>query len=321
MSASPSSRLHLQVTDFRAVARDVVLVELAAMDGTELPAFTPGAHLELHLGNGLIRHYSLLNDCRERQRYQLAIGLGDDSRGGARFIHRQLRTGDRLHAAAPRNHFMLREDAARYCFVAGGIGITPILSMVRWCQAQGKDWRLLYAVRERQRAAFLTELMTLGGERTRLHCSDEGDPLDSTALIAGLGADEELYCCGPDGLMQAIRDAGSDCAERLHFERFDAPVAPASSSGGTDAFRLELRRSALSLRVESHQSILEVLEEQGLEPPYACRAGICRTCETRVCAGEPEHFDHVLSDTERASGETLLICVSRCRGNYLELDL
>ncbi|MFO6407168.1 oxidoreductase, partial [Pseudomonas aeruginosa] len=113
MSASPSSRLHLQVTDFRAVARDVVLVELAAVDGTELPAFTPGAHLELHLGNGLIRHYSLLNDCRERQRYQLAIGLGDDSRGGARFIHRQLRTGDRLHAAAPRNHFMLREDAAR----------------------------------------------------------------------------------------------------------------------------------------------------------------------------------------------------------------
>ncbi|WP_255321595.1 hypothetical protein [Pseudomonas aeruginosa] len=108
MSASPSSRLHLQVTDFRAVARDVVLVELAAMDGTELPAFTPGAHLELHLGNGLIRHYSLLNDCRERLRYQLAIGLGDDSRGGARFIHRQLRTGDRLHAAAPRNHFMLR---------------------------------------------------------------------------------------------------------------------------------------------------------------------------------------------------------------------
>ncbi|MFG8230846.1 ferredoxin reductase, partial [Pseudomonas aeruginosa] len=187
MSASPSSRLHLQVTDFRAVARDVVLVELAAVDGTELPAFTPGAHLELHLGNGLIRHYSLLNDCRERQRYQLAIGLGDDSRGGARFIHRQLRTGDRLHAAAPRNHFMLREDAARYCFVAGGIGITPILSMVRWCQAQGKDWRLLYAVRERQRAAFLAELMTLGGERTRLHCSDEGDPLDSTALIAGLG--------------------------------------------------------------------------------------------------------------------------------------
>ena len=279
MSASPSSRLHLQVTDFRAVARDVVLVELAAVDDTELPAFTPGAHLELHLGNGLIRHYSLLNDCRERQRYQLAIGLGDDSRGGARFIHRQLRTGDRLHAAAPRNHFMLREDAARYCFVAGGIGITPILSMVRWCQAQGKDWRLLYAVRERQRAAFLAELMTLGGERTRLHCSDEGDPLDSTALIAGLGADEELYCCGPDGLMQAIRDAGSGCAERLHFERFDAPVAPASSSGGTDAFRLELRRSALSLRVESHQSILEVLEEQGLEPPYACRAGICRTCE------------------------------------------
>ena len=122
---------------------------------------------------------------------------------------RQLRTGDRLRAAAPRNHFMLREDAAAYCFVAGGIGITPILSMVRWCQAQGGTGA--YCMRSANASAQPSSprLMTLGGERTRLHCSDEGDPLDSTALIAGLGADEELYCCGPDGLMQAIRDAGA----------------------------------------------------------------------------------------------------------------
>lgn len=317
----------LQVARFTAEARDVVRLELVDPEGGELPAFEPGAHLAVRLGNGLLRHYSLVNDWRERQRYELAVGLAADSRGGSRFIHGRLREGDRLEVQGPFNNFALDPAAGRYCFLAGGIGITPIMAMIRWCVALQRPWRLVYVLRSRQRAAFYEELAGLAGERLRLHCSDEqaGARLDVAALVAGLAADEQLYCCGPESLLQAVQQAwGARPVGLLHYERFAAPPAEqlAVEQPVVDgAFEVLLRRSGRRIAVAPGQSILEALEAAGIAHPFSCRAGICRTCETRVCAGEPEHRDFALSAEERAAGNSMLICVSRSRSPTLELDL
>ncbi|MBA1203201.1 oxidoreductase [Pseudomonas capeferrum] len=325
MTSLPLDRLELQVKRVWAEAKDVAVLELVAPDGRDLPAFTPGAHLELFLRNGLIRHYSLLNDCIERHRYLIAVGLSANSRGGSRFIHASLRHDDRLQTSVPRNNFMLDPQAQRYCFVAGGIGITPILAMIRWCQREERPWRLIYSVRSLQRAAFYEQLLEIDPARVQWHVTDQQDGryLDAARVIDSLDTDEQLYCCGPEPLMTAIRDVGEAVAAQLHFEWFSAPSQPtaqahADAPGGFD---IHLRKSGLHLRVGPEQSILEALEENGLEPPYACRSGICRTCETRVCEGEPDHRDLILSDQERAAGDCLLICVSRAHSPSLVLDL
>ncbi|MNZ18359.1 Phenoxybenzoate dioxygenase subunit beta [compost metagenome] len=318
-----NTALTLQVSRIMAEAKDVVSLELIDPRGGELPPFTPGAHLELHLRNGLIRHYSLLNDNRERQRYVVAVGLHTDSRGGARYIHGTLRQGDSLKVVGPRNNFPLDEDAERYCFVAGGIGITPILSMVRWCVRHGKDWRLVYAARNRSRAAFYEELQALDAERVHYHFNDErnGEHLAVDELVASLRDGEQLYCCGPDALMQEVRQVSSAVAERVHFEWFAAPEQPADESASAAGFDLVLRRSGRTLRVGEGQSILEALEAAGLDAPFSCRSGICRSCETGICAGTADHRDLVLSEEERAGNTSMLICVSRALSSSLELDL
>lgn len=315
--------LTLRVNGVRAEARDIISLELTSPDSAQLPAFTPGSHLEVHLRNGQIRHYSLLNDPAERHRYVVAVGLAVDSRGGSRFIHGSLRQGDTLTVIGPRNNFPLDEQAERYCFVAGGIGITPILSMVRWCISKGKPWRLVYTARNRSRAAFYEELQALDPTRIRFHFNDEhdGTHLAVDELVKALDETEQLYCCGPDLLMQAVKHAGAAIAERMHFEWFTAPETPPPMAGDAEGFEVKLRRSGMTLRVAEDQSILDALEAKGLEVPFSCRAGICRTCETPVCAGTPDHRDHVLSDDERAANDCMLICVSRALTPSLELDL
>ncbi|WP_437883941.1 PDR/VanB family oxidoreductase [Pseudomonas sp. LRF_L74] len=325
MTNNPLYQQPLRVSRISAEAKDVCVVELTALDNGELAPFTPGAHLELMLGNGLIRHYSLLNDCSERHRYLIAVGLSEDSRGGSRFIHGSLRQNDVINARPPRNNFELDPHAERYCFVAGGIGITPILAMIHWCQRNNRPWRLIYSVRSLQRAAYYEPLSQLDPARVQWHVTDQqgGRHLDARAVIDSLASDEQLYCCGPSPLMSAIRDAGAAVASQLHFEWFAAPAQPEAETlgDGSGAFDLQLLRSGRTLRVEAEQSILEALEASGLEPPFACRAGVCRTCETRVCAGQPDHRDMVLSDEERAAGDCLLICVSRSLSPSLALDL
>lgn len=322
MNLATDTRL-LRVSGVRAEAKDIISLELTSPDGAELPPFAPGAHLELHLRNGQIRHYSLLNDPAERHRYVIAVGLASQSRGGSRFIHGSLRQGDTLTVVGPRNNFSLDERAERFCFVAGGIGITPILSMLRWCIRNGKAWRLAYAARNRARAAFYEDIRALDPAHVQLHFSDERDGchLAIDDLVSSLAEDEHLYCCGPDPLMQAVKQAGAAVAERMHFEWFTAPQTPPHAAGDDEGFEVVLRRSGRTLRVADDQSILDALEANGLEVPFSCRAGICRTCETPVCAGIPEHRDHVLSDEERAANDCMLICVSRALTPALELDL
>jgi tetrachlorobenzoquinone reductase len=320
------SSLRLRVTDVAAEAKDVLALELRDPQGRDLPPVEPGAHLEITLGNGQIRHYSLCHDTRERSRYVIGVGLAAASRGGSRHIHQNVRVGDLLSINAVRNQFALHEGAAHYRFIAGGIGITPIMAMIEHCAARGADWSLLYCVRGRHRAAFL-ERLAPWGERVRFHFDDEagGKTADFDAALARPRGNEHIYCCGPAPLMQAVQRAAAGWPDgSVHFEWFAAPVAPAAGAAdGTEdgGFALLLRRSGARLEVRAGQSMLEALEANGYAVPFSCREGLCRTCETPLCAGEADHRDFVLSQAEKDAQRSVMLCVSRARTPTLELDL
>ncbi|MEO8924482.1 MAG: PDR/VanB family oxidoreductase [Caldimonas sp.] len=319
------SRLSLEVADVRAEALDVLLVELRAVGGGTLDPFTPGAHLEIDLPNGLVRHYSLTNDWRERDRYVVGVGRAAKGRGGSDFIHQSLRRGGKLTASAPRNNFGLDPNASSYLFVAGGIGVTPIVSMIRWCEAEGRDWRLVYAARNAQRAAFYETLRPFGA-KVHFHFDDQaGAVLDTRRWLADRPQGQHVYCCGPQPLMQAVHDgAAHHPGEAVHFEYFVAPAAALLTDSGAEvapgAFRVEVKQSKLSLLVPADRSILEVLEANGVKVPFSCREGLCRTCETTVCEGEVDHRDYVLSTEERLQSKTMMVCVSRAKSPVLVLD-
>lgn len=315
--------LNVEVAEIAAEARDVVVIELRSAGGEPLPPFEPGAHLEVRLPNGMVRHYSLINDWRETGRYVMAVGKAANGRGGSAYLHGSVRCGTQLAISAPRNHFRLDPAASRYRFVAGGIGITPIMAMIHWCNAKGRPWKLFYAARSRQRAAFYEELRQFGPERVHFHFDEErGDVMRVADTLAALAEGEQVYCCGPQPLMRAVEAATSGLpAGVAHFEWFAAPQDGAQAEAAGGEFRVDLQRSGRSFPVPPDQSILEVLEANGLEVPFSCREGLCRTCETAVCEGEPEHRDYVLSQQERCEGKTVMVCVSRSKSPVLVLDL
>lgn len=322
MPAHDPSRLTLVVSDLQAEARDVMLVELRAQNGAALPAFEPGAHLEIDLGSGRIRHYSLTNDWRERDRYVIGVGRVAAGRGGSAYIHQSLRCGMPLQVSAPRNNFPLAPAGESHLFIAGGIGVTPFMSMIRWCEAQGRPWRLVYAARNGQRAAF-HETLREYGERVHFHFDDQaGGFLDVRPWLSER-AGQHIYCCGPQALMQAVQTHAAHLPpQTMHFEYFAAPSVDAdSTTAAAGEFRVELRQSHRSFTVPADRSILEVLEANGIELPFSCREGLCGTCETPVCEGEVEHRDYVLSQEQRAAGKSMMICVSRAVSPVLVLDL
>ncbi|MGW8377992.1 PDR/VanB family oxidoreductase [Streptomyces sp. ODS28] len=313
-------------------AEDVLSVELVHPDGKPLPAWEPGAHLDLHVG-GHVRQYSLCGDPRDPLRYRIGVLNEPSSRGGSRYVHSALRPGARVTVQGPRNNFAL-EPAARYVFLAGGIGITPLLPMAREAARRGTPWRLVHGGRRRASMAFgaeLAELVSLHGEVT-LWPQDEHGHIDLEAALAEAGsgsgsgagsAGETLvYCCGPEPLLAAVEERceALGLAGRLRVERFAAPTQP-QPADGDEAFEVELRRTGSTVRVEPGTSVLEAVEGAGVSVPSSCRDGICGTCETRVLSGTPEHRDFLLSDAERAGGETMMICVSRCASGPLALDL
>ena len=316
----------LRVAAVRAEARDVMTFELRGTAGAALPAFAAGAHLELEVpGDGTgapppIRHYSLCNAPTERDRYVVAVALAGASRGGSRAMHARLRVGDLVRVRSLAHRFALAADAARHRFVAGGIGITPIRSMIHGCEDAGRAWSLLYCTRSRARTAFLDELRAFG-DRVAFHFADEhhGRRADVAALVGPAAAGEHVYCCGPASLMQAVAAATAARArETVHFEWFAA--AP-SAAADARPFEIVLRRSGRRLQVDAERTLLETLEQHGIGVPFACREGLCRTCETALCAGEADHRDSVLSEAERAAQTSLMVCVSRARSRVLELDL
>lgn len=311
---TPDAELTVAARD--TVAEGVVALSLADARGGRLPPWEPGAHVDLVLGPALVRQYSLCGDPADRGSWRVAVLREPDGRGGSAHVHDRLPVGSSVRVRGPRNNFPLAE-APSYLFVAGGIGITPILPMVHQAAATGARWRLLYGGRRRESMAFLGELEGYG-DRVRVCPEDETGLLDLDAALGAAGPGTAVYCCGPEPLIAALesrRTAGWP-AGTLHVERFRGAVA-----GASEAFEVELKRSGHALPVPADRSILEVVEEAGVAVLSSCREGICGTCETEVLSGVPEHRDALLTPAEQAAGDTMMICVSRSRTPRLTLDL
>lgn len=314
MTTADEHELDLLVRRMTWEADGVLSVELARPDGKPLPAWTPGAHLDLHVG-GFVRQYSLCGDPADPASYRVGVLNEPSSRGGSRHVHTKLRPGQTVRAVGPRNHFAL-EPAASYVFLAGGIGITPILAMARGAERDGVPYRLIHGGRTRASMAFGAELSALTGDVTLVPQDERGHP-DLGAALQGLPADALVYCCGPEPLLRAVEEACP--AGQLRVERFAASAV--ERDGDDTAFEVECRRSGVTLTVGAGTSVLEAVENAGLSVGSSCRDGICGSCETRVLAGTPDHRDFLLSEAERATGETMMLCVSRCASDRLVLDL
>jgi vanillate O-demethylase ferredoxin subunit len=312
-------RLQLRLHAIAFETASVHLFDLRDPDGRALPAFTPGAHVDMKLNGGLVRSYSLIGDPADGSRYLLGIQRDPRSRGGSRHLHDKARVGDLIEVSRPINQFPLVEDAASSVFIAGGIGITPILPMIERLAGLGRPFVLHYGVRDRKTLPFQCRIACLG-DNVRMAFSREpqGRRLDMAAIVDAAPADAELYCCGPRGMLDAFGAATAirDRA-RIHVERF-SPAEPAAVEGG---FVVELARSGRTVAVPPGKTILEALNEAGIEPACSCIQGVCGTCETRVLDGVPDHRDAILTPEERARSHTMMICVSGARTGRLLLDL
>jgi len=303
----------------RARAADAVItLDLRDPAGAALPPWAPGAHIDLELAPGLVRQYSLCGDPADRGTWRIAVLREAAGRGGSALVHETLHEGVAVTARGPRNHFPLL-PADRYLFIAGGIGITPILPMLAAASRDGRDWALAYGGRSQATMAFGAELRQRYGIRVRLCPQDETGLLDLAAILGQPRPGTLVYCCGPAALLDAV---AGQCAGwpagTLHVERFTPLAAPA---GPERAFEVELAQSGLTLTVPAGASILSVVESAGVPVLSSCTEGTCGTCETAVLAGTPDHRDTVLTEEERAAGDTMMICVSRSVTPALTLDL
>lgn len=320
MTALPTHQVRIKAVTFEA--ENILALELRAPEGGALPAFTAGSHIDLHLADGLVRSYSLVNSQDERHRYVIAVALDRNSRGGSRHVHQNLRVGDVLTIGAPRNNFVLDETASHSVLIAGGIGVTPLWCMAQRLEALGRSWELHYCARTRRDAALL-ESMALFAPRhgvVRFNFDGEpgGAPLDLAAVVGPLPPQTHVYCCGPVGMLQAFEAASSGRPrETVHVEYFSAR-GPSATGGG---FAVELARSRKSFEIPPGKTILQALLDAGVNAPYSCMEGVCGSCEVRVIEGQPDHRDLVLSDEERAQDTTMMICCSGCKGDRLVLDL
>lgn len=314
-------QLRLVVTEVTCEAYDILRIELCARDQGDLPAFEAGAHLEVQLPGTMARHYSLCNDPADRDRYCIAVARMREGRGGSTHIHQHVRVGMEIVTSSPRNNFPLDPSDAPCVFIAGGIGITPILSMIQACEGRGRPWALYYAVRSRQRAAFYEVLRSHFADRCHFHFDDEagGAPMPAAGIVAQTPQAAHIYCCGPTPLMEAVKSAARDrTPEHVHFEWFSAPDLP---SAPEKAFDVVVASTGACYPVPPGKSILQVLEAHGALVPAACREGLCATCRTGVLEGTPEHRDCVLTQAERDANDQMLICVSRALTDRIVLDL
>jgi ferredoxin-NADP reductase len=289
--------------------------------GSALDPWSPGAHLEFTLPSGLARHYSLCGDPEDRSGYVVAVLEQPAGRGGSREFHELVTPGAVLSVRGPRNHFPLVE-ADSYLFIAGGIGITPILPMARSVAKAGKEFRILYGGRTLESMAFCDEVRGYGAAAT-LVPEDGAGRIDIVGELARCSVGTQVYCCGPEPLLRAVEAAcsGDRRLGGLHFERFGSGAAPKPVAPGSGSFEVELARAGVTIVVDEQSSILDRVLDVVPDQPWACREGYCGTCETRVIAGEPEHADDILSADERASNTVMMICVGRSLSARLVLDI
>lgn len=306
----------LQIAAKEVVSEGVVVVSLRRPDGGALPEWSAGAHIDLALPNGVTRQYSLCGRPEERDTFRIGVLREVASRGGSSFVHDRLRIGDLVTIHGPRNNFGWL-PSRRQLFIAGGIGITPILPMIAEAERHGSDWRLLYGGRRRGSMAFLEELAPYG-DKVIVAPEDVCGRLDLARHLAWTDPETRIYCCGPEPLLAAVETL---CATRpegmLHIERFKAREA----SGEARTFEVELRRSRTTLVIPPDKTILQTIQAAGLIVPCSCEEGTCGTCETNVIEGEPDHRDSVLSKAEQDSNRVMMICVSRAKGDRLVIDL
>jgi ferredoxin-NADP reductase len=307
--------LNLIVRDYTAAADGVVSLVLASPDGAELPPWQPGAHIDVVMPD-VMRQYSLCGDPERRDEYRLGVLLEPASRGGSRYVHETLRQGATASVSRPRNHFPLVEGPA-YLFIAGGIGITPLLPMIAQVESKARPWRLVYGGRTRTSMAFLGEISRYG-DRVSVHPQDVAGLLDLPGLLDDL-EDTLVYCCGPEPLLAAVEARCSEWpAGRLHVERFAARTdQPARINL---PFEVECRRSGFCVSIGADETMLEGLLAAGVDADADCEEGICGTCEMAVLEGVPDHRDDCLSEEERSSGEIILPCVSRALGARIVVD-
>ncbi|MFC9555205.1 PDR/VanB family oxidoreductase [Rhodococcus sp. NPDC056960] len=311
--------LELRVDQRCTVADGIIELTLVRPDGDVLPPWEAGAHIDLELGD-LLRQYSLTGLEARDDRWRVSILREPDSRGGSRYAHDSLQEGATVHVSVPRNHFRLDAKAPQVLFVAGGIGITPILPMIAQLEAAGTPWSLFYCGRSRTSMAYLDELAKLG-DRVSIRPDDEFGIPDLDSVVSATDADAVVYSCGPEGLLSALEIC---CAHpihtrTLHVERFVPKVVELTEPNHD--FEVEFAQSGVTVTVPAGRSILEVADETGVDIISSCSEGTCGTCETPVLEGVPDHRDSVLTTEEQASCTTMMPCVSRAKSPRLVLDV
>ena len=316
------STLDVRIKAVTYEAERINSYELRPLTGRALPAFTAGAHIDVHLPHGATRSYSLINPQDETHRYVIGVALDAASAGGSRYVHEHLRAGDRLRISPPVNNFALAEDAPLSVLIAGGIGVTPIYCMVQRLETLDRAWQLHYSARTREVAAFLEPLEALRAKGRAVVLNFDYEPggklLDIAGIVASAPAEAHLYCCGPTPMLEAFEQAVKDRPPgSVHVEYFSAKEAPARTGG----FTVVLAKSNCSVFVEEGKTILETLLEEGIDPAHSCMEGVCGTCETVVLEGLPDHRDMILTDAERAASRTMMICCSGSKTPKLVLDL
>jgi len=318
-ATNPPQMIPLRVTRNDQIADGIHLLEFRDTGGNPLPQFSAGAHITVRVPNGMLRKYSLCNDPAERDRYLVAVKREVTGRGGSSTLIDRTKPGDELLVTAPVNDFALPQRAQDFLFIAGGIGITPIMAMIRQVQAEGKRFRLYYVTRSPETTAFYDELSKPEyNDKVVIH-HDHGDPaqsLDLKPVLAERKNREHLYCCGPRPLMEAVRDMTEHWSSTaVHFEAF----SEADIHKATDRpFKVKLAKSGTVLEVPADKTIMEVLREHGLDVPSSCETGTCGTCRTKLLAGQADHRDLVLHEHER--GNTIMICVSRAKSDEITID-
>jgi ferredoxin-NADP reductase len=321
-----SGTLNVRVKQIRHEGKGINSYELTSPSGQQLPPFEAGAHIDIHLKNGLIRQYSLCNPSSERNRYVIAVLKDEHGRGGSRAVHEDIGAGDIITISKPRNHFALDRDAGKVILIAGGIGVTPLKAMAHELEARGVDFEMYYCARNADAAAFGPELDGLRRAGKLHYHFDNGDPGNQFNLKQRLdrpAPGTHLYYCGPAGFMAACADASKHWPKgTVHFEHFKAPEQPRRTPGGTerqDGCDVTIASTGKVIHVTSDQSLADALTEAGVTLPTSCCAGLCATCKVRYLEGEVEHNDFILSDEERQ--EYLTACVSKPTSKTLILDL
>lgn len=309
----------LEIVGHEMIADGVAGLTLADPTGADLPQWSPGAHIDLMLSPQLVRQYSLCGSTANRAEWQIGVLLDPDSRGGSKVVHEELREGGKVRVRGPRNHFPL-VASARYQFIAGGIGITPILTMIEAVEARGADWHLLYGGRRRSTMAYLDQLE---GHVSRITVStrEEHGRLDLDTVLGKPRDDTLVYCCGPEGMLEVVEQRCQAWPEgSLHVERFSAKPQE-TVADELDQFDVVCQSSGVTVTVARGKSIYDAVEEAGIDVLGSCMEGVCGTCECDVLEGTPDHRDSVLSQAERERGDAILICVSRSKSERLVLDI